>query len=73
MNGNARESERLWIADCGLEIKNKSLLHCSWIILIQAVLGASLSMFSIVKDVADCFLESYLNLPSQPSAPPTGL
>ena len=45
MNANAREWERLWIVDCGLEPKKKSPLHHSWIILIQAVLGASRSKF----------------------------
>ena len=45
MNANAREWERLWIVDCGLEKKKERLLHRSWIILIQAVLGASRSKF----------------------------
>ena len=45
MNANAREWERLWIVDCGLEKKKERLLHRSWIIMIQAVLGASRSKF----------------------------
>jgi hypothetical protein len=45
MDANAREWYRLWIVDCVLEIENKSLLHRSWIILIQAILGTSCSKY----------------------------